>query len=79
MLEGQNGAKGVTAEHDREETRASSDRVACRQSAREALLARVRMLRREASLIEGLAMAIPENFPPDADEALWHLANATTR
>jgi hypothetical protein len=41
---------------------------------REALYQRANRLRREASLLSELARAIPENFPPDADEALFNFA-----
>lgn len=45
-----------------------------RQPGRSVLLDRARQLRREAQALEALASAIPDNFPSDADEALWNLA-----
>jgi hypothetical protein len=53
----------------------ASQACAGRLSGRAALLARADHLRREAAQIEALARAIPENFPFDADEALWGLAS----
>lgn len=49
------------------------DTCAMRQTARNALLERAMRLREEARQVEGLARAIPENFPVDADVALWRL------
>lgn len=52
----------------------SPNTAACRMSARGALIDRARRLHREAAQLEALARSIPENFPHDADEALWTLA-----
>lgn len=48
--------------------------VGCRQSGRSALLAKARGFRKQASALEALAASIPDNFPHDADMALWELA-----
>jgi len=53
---------------------AAETECAARQTARNALLTRAMHLREEARQLEGLARAIPENFPPDAELALWRLA-----
>lgn len=45
-----------------------------RQSGRGVLLDRAARLEREAAGLRALASAIPDNFPGDADEALWELA-----
>lgn len=46
-----------------------------RQSGRGALLSRVHILRQQADRLEALAMAIPENFPLDADAGLWEIVS----
>lgn len=53
---------------------ASRDQCGSRESGRGVLLSHARRLRHEADLCEALARAIPDNFPRDADEALWTLA-----
>jgi hypothetical protein len=58
----------------RTEAGEAADTCAARQSARNALLMRAMHLHEEARQLEGLARAIPENFPADAEAALWRLA-----
>jgi predicted secreted Zn-dependent protease len=52
----------------------SAQMGACRQSGRLAILDRASRLEEEARRLRALAASIPENFPGDADEALWQLA-----
>jgi hypothetical protein len=52
-----------------------ADGCAARQSGKNALLSKVRMLRSQADRIEALAYAIPDNFPLDADAGLWEIAS----
>lgn len=57
--------------------RMQGDVGAGRQSGRHALLERVNRMRLDANRLEALAMAIPENFPLDADAGLWALVMNT--
>lgn len=45
-----------------------------RQSAKGVIRDRARHLRAEADRLEALARALPEEMPPQADQALWDLA-----
>lgn len=47
-----------------------------RMSGRNVLLDRAERLERQAAGLRALAAAIPDNFPHDADAALWDLALA---
>ena len=50
-----------------------------RQSAKGVIRDRARQLRNEADRLEALARALPEELPPQADQALWDLAIAARR
>jgi len=52
---------------------------AYRENARSALLSRAGRLQAEAKGLIELARSIPENFPLEADEALWRLAISSSR
>jgi hypothetical protein len=45
-----------------------------RQSAKGVIRDRVRQLRAEADRLDALARALPEELPPQADQALWDIA-----
>jgi hypothetical protein len=49
---------------------------AARQTARAAILERAQGMRRFASRLEALARSIPDNYPRDADEALYEIISA---
>jgi hypothetical protein len=57
----------------------TTNACAGRMNARAVILERAARLHRQANALEGLARAIPENFPHDADEALWELAISSNR
>ena len=67
-------AKRAVAEHAGTTGSPMGMAVGGRQSGKNALLGKVRQLRQQADRIEALAMAIPENFPLDADAGLWDIA-----
>lgn len=50
-----------------------------RQSAKGVIRDRARQLHAEADRLEALARALPEELPPQADQALWDLAIAARR
>jgi len=52
----------------------SEAKCSSRQSGRNAILDEARRLEAGARDLFALAMAIPENFPHDADAGLWRLA-----
>jgi hypothetical protein len=71
-----------TAEKNQERTSGShfsslggyGGQQAGRQSARGMIASRIARLRREADGLDRLLKSIPEELPPEADEALWSLA-----
>lgn len=51
----------------------------CRQSAKSVIRNRVLRLRDEANQLEALLRALPEELPPQADQALYSLSIAARR
>jgi hypothetical protein len=60
-------------------TRAASEDLGGRVSARSAIEDRARRLRREATMLEALSRALPVELSAAADEALWQLVIRTSR
>ena len=57
----------------------SADACCGRQSARGAILDLAKRLQHQADHMRALGMAIPENFPDNADAALWDIVQRAQR
>jgi hypothetical protein len=79
MNEGDMKAKAYAEHAEKLMQNPTMNACAGRMSARNVLIDRANRLRREADGLMALSRAIPENFPHDADEALWELAIGSRR